>query len=64
MGETLLGHLVLRLASSPENAATEALSFILSRSPTVRLALLRYVQTIGIHLPEDLDVSLRERRIV
>ena len=54
MRKLLLGHLVLRFASSPENVATEALAFILDKSPTTRHELSDFLRASGVKLPDDL----------
>jgi hypothetical protein len=47
----LFGHLATRFSTSPENLATEALAFIVNRSPAMREALRRLVGRTGIELP-------------
>jgi hypothetical protein len=47
----LFGHLASRFSTQPENLATEALAFILDRSPAMPEALRRLVGRSGIELP-------------
>lgn len=51
---SLFGHLALQFGSSPENLATEALHFILSRSVEGRRSFARLLDTFGDRLPETL----------
>jgi hypothetical protein len=48
----LFGHLASRFSTHPENLATEAVAFIVNRSPAMREALRRLVGRTGIELPE------------
>ena len=52
--ESLFSELVLRLASQPENIATEALDYILRRYPSSWLAIRAWLALTGIQLPESL----------
>src|SRR5437660_9241596 len=54
MSPTLFGHLALRFASSPENLATEALSFVLNRSGVANEAFVRYLRQVSTALPARL----------
>lgn len=45
--ESLLGELAVRLARSPEDIATEALVYILSRSKSVRMQVQRFAQDVA-----------------
>jgi hypothetical protein len=47
----LLRHLASRFSAHPENLATEAVAFIVNRSPAMREALRRLVERTGIELP-------------
>jgi hypothetical protein len=47
----LFGHLAARFSTHPENLATEALVFIVNRSPAMREVLRRLVGRTGIELP-------------
>jgi hypothetical protein len=47
----LFGHLASRFSTHPENLATEAVAFIVNRSPAMREALRRLVGRTGIELP-------------
>src|ERR1700730_18421694 len=47
----LFGHLVSRFSTHPENLATEALTFILNRSATMREELRNLFGRTGIELP-------------
>jgi hypothetical protein len=47
----LLGHLVSRFSTHPENLATEALAFIVNRSATMREELRNLFGRTGIELP-------------
>jgi hypothetical protein len=47
----LFGHLASRFSTHPENLATEAVAFIVNRSPAMREALTRLVGRTGIELP-------------
>jgi hypothetical protein len=47
----LFGHLASRFSTYPENLATEALAFIVGRSPAMREAVRRLVARTGIGLP-------------
>jgi hypothetical protein len=51
---SLFGHLAWRFGPQPENLATEALNFILDRSPTARRALIKVSSRAGVELPHDL----------
>lgn len=51
---SLFGHLALQFGSSPENLATEALHFILTRSTEGRRSFSRLLDTFGDRLPETL----------
>ncbi len=55
MTETVLSHLALKLATHPENIATEALGFILSSSAEARSALASLVQKLGFSCPEGMS---------
>ncbi|MFH7325860.1 hypothetical protein [Desulfurivibrio sp. C05AmB] len=67
--DSLLGHLALRLASHPENIATEALTYLLDgrRGAVLRRAFLKYVQDKiravepSFQLPENTFFSSQER---
>src|SRR5215472_17207837 len=48
----LFGHLASRFSTHPENLATEAVAFIVDRSPAMREALRRLVGRTGIGLPQ------------
>ena len=47
----LFGHLASRFSTHPENLATEAVAFIVNRSPAMREALRRLFGWTGIELP-------------
>jgi hypothetical protein len=47
----LFGHLASRFSTHPENLATEAVAFIVNRSPAMREALTRLVGRTSIELP-------------
>jgi hypothetical protein len=47
----LFGHLASRFSTHPENLATEAMAFIVNRSPAMREVLGRLVGRTGIELP-------------
>jgi hypothetical protein len=47
----LFEHLASRFSTHPENLATEAVAFIVNRSPAMREALTRLVGRTGIELP-------------
>jgi hypothetical protein len=47
----LFGHLASRFSTHPENLVTEAVAFIVNRSPAMREALRRLVGRTGIELP-------------
>jgi hypothetical protein len=47
----LFGHLASRFATHPENLATEAVAFIVDRSPAMREALRRLAGRTGVELP-------------
>jgi hypothetical protein len=51
---SLFGHLALQFGSSPENLATEALHFILTRSAEARRSFARMLDAFGERLPEPL----------
>ena len=51
INDSLLGHLASRLSPHPENVATEALAFILSRSEHVRRAVLQFLEGLGVPPP-------------
>lgn len=52
---SLFGHLALQFTASPENLATEALNYILSRSRVARRALIQFMaETSGLDLGDDL----------
>jgi hypothetical protein len=57
---TLLGHLMLGLAPHPENAATEALAFILRQSQAATNALLSLIQSCGLTLPKSLLIETQQ----
>jgi len=48
----LFGHLASRFSTHPENLATEAVAFIVNRSPAMREAIRRLVGRTGIELPQ------------
>src|SRR6516165_11922026 len=48
----LFGHLVSRFSTHPENLATEAVAFIVNRSPAMREALRRLAGQTGIEFPQ------------
>src|SRR5215472_9742743 len=48
----LFRHLASRFSTHPENLATEAMAFIVNRSPAMREALRRLVGRTGIELPQ------------
>lgn len=52
--ETLFGFLAHRFVAQRENLATEALSFLLERSPAARSAVIRLIRSVGGELPDDL----------
>jgi hypothetical protein len=52
--DTLFGHLAHRFVSQRENLATEALSYILSRSAVARAAVIQLMASAGAKLPSDL----------
>ena len=54
MKQSLFGHLAFSFSKSPENLATEALSFILNRSVVANNAFLRFLSQTGVALPETL----------
>jgi hypothetical protein len=54
MKETLFGHLVQRFSNSPENLATESLSFILNRSHVARDTFINFFEHLNIPLPQEL----------
>lgn len=54
MTDTVLSHLAVRFAVHPENVATEALAFILKRSPDARLALTTVARRFGFVSSEEL----------
>lgn len=49
---SMFGHLATRFSPGAENLATEALAYILGRSPAARLALNQIPATLGLRLPE------------
>jgi hypothetical protein len=51
---SLFGHLALQFGSSPENLATEALHYILTRSSEGRRSFGQFLDTFGERLPEPL----------
>lgn len=53
-GQTLFGHLATRFAQHPENLATEALLYLLDRSPIARAALRRFIAQADVTLPDSL----------
>lgn len=50
---TLFGYLATKFTASPENIATEALNYILVRSPVANAALLHLLEEAGVDLPDD-----------
>ncbi len=52
--DTVFGHLVHQFAISPENLATEALSFILRTSPAASRAFTNFVRQIVSDCPDGL----------
>ncbi len=48
---TLLGHLAVKFGHHPENLATEALHYILTRSEAAAEALIAPLNTLGASLP-------------
>lgn len=58
--ESVLGHIALRFTSHPENVATEALRYILDRSPAARRAFLGFFDPLGIDLPSALAFSTQD----
>ena len=56
MSNTLFGYLSTKFSSSPENLATEALTYILGHSPQVARRLVNQVNAFyGVNLPEQLS---------
>ena len=55
MTETVLSHLALKLATHPENIATEALGFILRTSAEARSAMASLVRQLGFDCPEGVN---------
>jgi len=51
---SLFGHLVGRFAVQPENLATEALGYVLRRSPGARQALASFLTHAGMPVPQEL----------
>jgi len=54
MTDTLFGHLAVRFASSPENLATEALSYIFNTSPAARESFANLLAHFQVSLSPDL----------
>lgn len=54
MSHSLFGHLAFNFSKSPENLATEALSFILNRSHIAQESLIRYLSQTAVQLPNKL----------
>ncbi|MBK9049670.1 MAG: hypothetical protein IPL78_01745 [Chloroflexi bacterium] len=54
MSHSLFGHLAFSFSKSPENLATEALSFILNRSHIAQESLVRYLSQTAVQLPNKL----------
>ena len=52
---SLFGHLASRFSAHPENLSTEALNYILTRSTIARKTFLKFLDQVGIELPEDLS---------
>jgi hypothetical protein len=52
--DTVFGHLVHQFAIHPENLATEALSFILRKSPAASRAFTEHLRPIGLDCPGGL----------
>jgi hypothetical protein len=52
--DSLFGHLVTTFHAHPENIATEALTYVLGRSPTAAKAVIRLVSQFGIALSDPL----------
>jgi len=46
--DTVLAHLTVRLSAHPENVATEALGYILQRSPAARKVMAEVAQGLGV----------------
>ena len=54
MTNTLFGHLAMRFTSSPENLATEALSYIFNSSPAARESYASLMAHFQVNLPSGL----------
>ena len=54
MTNSLFGHLVMRFTTSPENLATEALSYIFNSSPVARESFSSLLAHFKVSLPSDL----------
>ncbi len=61
MPETLLGHLVTRFSNSPENLATESLTFLLNHSKSAQTAFIKYISHLTTLFPEDLIFETQNR---
>lgn len=57
MPQDLFAHLALQFSSSPENLATEGLSFILNASATARQAFSNLLAQVGVSLPAELKFA-------
>jgi hypothetical protein len=57
---SLLGHLVSRFVSQRENLATEALGYVLGRSPAARRGFLSFIQALGITISGTLAFRTQE----
>lgn len=61
MTDSLFGHLALRFGSSPENLATEALSFILNKSQVARESFTNLLAHLQVLLPPNLKFDTQNR---
>lgn len=60
--KSMLAHIVPRLTSQTENAATDALFYLFRRYPVALKAFTAYVSNLGVHLPADLHFD--EQRLM
>ena len=60
--QTLFGHLALQFTKSPENIATEALSYVLGRSTAANAAFARHLRQTEAMLPDRLTFQTQARK--
>ena len=57
MDQSIFGYLATKFGTSPENLATEGLSYILTRSQVANRAFAEYLNRLGLAVPPSLNFA-------